>query len=196
MAPTMHIRLATPADAPEVAAIYAPMVRETTVSFETDPPTETEMRVRIEKTLPGHPWLVCEGDGGTILGYAYAGTHNSREAYQWTVNVSVYIHEDARGQGLGRRLYETLFEILRLQGFYTAFAIITVPNDASVALHESLGFESVGVIESAGYKHGGWHDVSYWRRTLTVPLDDPTPPRSLDQLDSAVLDGILDTPTS
>ncbi|WP_338729453.1 arsinothricin resistance N-acetyltransferase ArsN1 family B [Haladaptatus sp. DJG-WS-42] len=187
----MHIRLATPDDAPGIRAIYAPMVRETTVSFETEPPTEAELRDRIEETLPRRPWLVCEGDDGSILGYAYAGAHNYREAYQWTVNVSVYIHEDVRGQGLGRRLYEALFAVLRLQGFVSAFAIITVPNEPSVALHEAFGFERVGVITEAGYKHGRWNDVEWWKLRLGEPSEAPEPPRSLDQLAADELASVL-----
>ena len=173
MTPT--IRLARPNDATAICDIYAPAVTETIVSFEGEPPTDDEMRGRIERTLPSHPWLVCEREG-KIVGYAYASPHRNRAAYRWSVDVSVYIHRDHRREGVGRGLYESLFAILALQGFVNAYAGIALPNEASVTLHESLGFEPVGVFEEVGFKHGSWRDVGWWQLAISARLDDPEPP--------------------
>ncbi|WP_458206512.1 arsinothricin resistance N-acetyltransferase ArsN1 family B [Haladaptatus sp. NG-SE-30] len=187
------IRLATESDAPQIAAIYEPIVRETVISFETDPPDETEMADRISATLPTYPWLVCEHDGET-LGYAYASSHRSRDAYQWSVDVSVYVRADHRRSGVGRGLYESLFALLRPQGFYNAYAGIALPNPASVGLHESMGFEQVGVYRNVGYKNGAWHDVGWWQLRFSLGTSatsadsdtppDPDPPSPLTELDT------------
>ncbi|WP_435153487.1 arsinothricin resistance N-acetyltransferase ArsN1 family B [Haladaptatus sp. DFWS20] len=176
------IRLAETDDAAQIAAIYAPVVRETIISFETDPPDDAEMTNRIRKTLPTYPWLVCEHDD-SILGYAYAGAHRTRDAYQWSVDVSVYVHAEHRRSGIGRGLYESLFALLEKQGYYNAYAGIALPNAASVGLHESLGFEQVGVYEDVGYKNGAWHDVGWWQRQLHPSEDEPNPPSPLTDLD-------------
>jgi L-amino acid N-acyltransferase YncA len=121
------------------------------------------------------PWLVCE-HRGELLGYAYASPHRVRAAYQWSVDVSVYIHAQARRSGVGRGLYRSLFALLTLQGFYHAYAGITLPNPASVGLHESLGFQPVGVYRSVGYKLGAWHDVGWWQLALQERVPAPEPP--------------------
>jgi L-amino acid N-acyltransferase YncA len=172
---TTMIRLATPEDAPGVQAIYAPVVRETAISFELEPPTIEEIRKRIVKTLERLPWLVCE-QNRDILGYVYASEHRSRPAYQWSVDVSVYVHENARRSGVGQALYRSLFSLLTLQGFYHAHAGITLPNPASVGLHESLGFQPVGVYNAVGYKLGAWHDVGWWQLMLRECVIPPEPP--------------------
>lgn len=174
------IREATPDDAAQIQAIYAPIVRETTISFELEPPAVDEMRRRILHTLPALPWLVCERDG--IQGYAYASQHRSRAAYQWSVDVSVYVHEQARRMHVGRALYTSLFKVLALQGFFNAYAGIALPNPASVGIHESLGFAPVGVYRGVGYKLGAWHDVGWWQLALKPRTGDPAPPRALDDL--------------
>ena len=115
-------------------------------------------------TLPEHPWLVAERDH--VVGYAYAASHGSRAAYRWSTDVSVYVDQAARGQGVGRALYRALFKVLDLQGFREAFAGITLPNGASVALHESLGFVPVGIYRQVGWKLGAWHDVGHWQRRI------------------------------
>jgi L-amino acid N-acyltransferase YncA len=176
---TAVIRLATADDAPGVQAIYAPIVRETAISFELEPPTVAEMQQRIVKTLEHWPWLVCE-PRGNILGYVYASQHRTRAAYQWSVDVSVYVHPNARRLGVGQALYRSLFALLALQGFYNAYAGITLPNPASVGLHESLEFHSVGVYRAVGYKLGAWHDVGWWQLTLRERAMSPEPPTDLD----------------
>jgi L-amino acid N-acyltransferase YncA len=169
------IRLATEDDAGQILAIYAPIVRETPISFEVEPPTVAAMRQRISDTLACFPWLVCEG-AGELLGYAYGSRHRGRAAYDWSAEVSVYVHASARRSGVGRDLYRTLFEILRLQGFCNALAGATLPNPASVGLHESLGFQPVGIYRSVGYKFGAWHDVGWWQLSLRPHTACPAPP--------------------
>jgi L-amino acid N-acyltransferase YncA len=172
------IRLAVAADAAPIHAIYAPIVSATSISFELEPPSVDELRQRIANTIATLPWLVCERDT-TILGYAYASPHRARAAYQWSVDVSAYVHGSARRMGVGRALYTSLFAILRQQGFYNAYAGIALPNPASVGLHEALGFMPVGVYRHVGYKLGAWHDVGWWQLALQSCAGAPTPPLTL-----------------
>ncbi|HWE37472.1 MAG TPA: GNAT family N-acetyltransferase [Isosphaeraceae bacterium] len=173
------IRLATGDDAEAVRAIYAPFCDAVShVSFEVEAPSVEEMRRRIENTLSHHPWLVSE-EGGEILGYVYAGPHRERAAYRWSVDVSAYIGR--RRSGVGRGLYRSLFAILKLQGFMSAFAGATLPNEASVGLHRAMGFEEVGVYRRVGFKAGAWRDVVWWRLALREPPDDPAEPLTLEQ---------------
>lgn len=171
----MIIRTATPDDATAVAAIYAPIVAATTISFELEPPGVNEMRARIEATLKRLPWLVAVNDAGQVVGYVYASRHRERAAYQWSVDVSAYVHERSRGRGVGKALYGRLFEALVELGYCQAFAGIALPNAASVALHESVGFVPLGVYRRVGFKHGAWHDVGWWQRELKM-VDQPAPP--------------------
>ena len=172
------IRMATTDDAEQILAIYAPIVNETVISFEFDPPSIDEMRRRISQTLTELPWVVCEREG-RIIGYAYAARYRARLAYQWSVEVSVYVGDNARRQGVARAVYTSLFEILTLQGFVNMLAGITLPNQASVTLHESLGFHSLGTYESVGHKFGYWHDVGWWQRRLQPLPHLPDPPTRL-----------------
>lgn len=176
---TRIIRLAHFTDASAVRAIYAPFVTNTPVSFELVIPTELEMHQRIEQTLQTHPWLVCE-EQGEILGYAYASQHRTRQAYQWAVDVSAYVHERWRGKGIGKALYTSLFALLRLQRFYNVYGGIALPNPASVALHEAMGMRQVGVYSQVGYKLGAWYDVGWWQRSLQPYIVEPAPPLTLE----------------
>jgi L-amino acid N-acyltransferase YncA len=173
-----HIRTATPDDAAAVAAIYAPIVEQTPISFELEAPSLEEMRSRIERTLLRLPWLVSVDGEGVVDGYVYAGAHRERPAYQWSVDVTAYVREDVRRTGVGRRLYTELFDQLRVLGYCQAFAGITLPNPASVGLHESLGFERIGVYRSVGFKLGQWRDVGWWQMTLRSTAR-PEAPQSL-----------------
>jgi phosphinothricin acetyltransferase len=174
------IRVARPGDdAAQIREIYAPNVTDSFVSFETEAPTLDEMRSRIAKTLASHPWLVHDEDG-RILGYAYASRHRERAAYQWSCDVSCYVRPQARGRGIGKALYTRLIELLEGQGFRNAYAGIALPNDASVRLHESVGFERIGVYRAVGFKHGAWRDVGWWGRRLGRLDDDPAPPRRFE----------------
>ena len=170
------IRLATTADAAQCAAIYAPHVRDSAVSFEYDVPDAEEIEARIRRTLERLPWLVCAA-GGEVLGYAYAAPHRQRAGFQWSVEVSVYVKDGSHRQGTGRALYTSLFACLRALGYYKAYAVIALPNPASIGLHEALGFQHVGTFDDIGYKLGKWHAVGYWELSLQPPLTprNPTP---------------------
>jgi L-amino acid N-acyltransferase YncA len=178
---TPILRLATEADAESIQAIYAPIVRDTFISFETDIPSVQEMRERIRHKLEHYPWLVLE-HAGNLLGYAYAGRWRERAAYDWSVEVTVYVHPDAQRGGVGRALYTSLFEVLRLQGFCLAIAVIALPNDASLRLHDSLGFKAGGLFHHAGYKLGQWHDMNWLELQLQPPPANPVRPRAVHTL--------------
>lgn len=167
------IRVAESRDAPALADIYRPVVLDTAISFELVPPDAAEMQARVDKTLRTHPWLVHERDG-RITGYAYASELRTRAAYRWSTETSVYVDGRAHGQGIGRSLYVALLAVLARQGFVAVFGGITLPNPASVRLHESLGYVPVGTLPRVGFKHGAWHDVGFWRRQL---LDETHAPR-------------------
>jgi L-amino acid N-acyltransferase YncA len=161
-------------DAEACAAIYAPSVEGSVVSFEERAPDAAEIAARIAAISTTHPWLVAE-EGGEVVGYAYACHHRERAAYRWAADVSVYVAAGQRGQGHGRGLYEALFERLRAQGFQVACAGITLPNEASVGLHEQLGFVAVGVMRRIGWKQGAWRDVGWWQLELVPAAADPPP---------------------
>jgi phosphinothricin acetyltransferase len=172
------IRLATESDAAGIAAIYAPIVASSPISFETEPPTPADMAKRVRDTLVKYPWLVYD-DGGEVAGYAYATTHRVRAAYQWSVETSVYVGERFRRRGIGQQLYAALFQVLTAQGYVNAYAGITLPNPASVALHEAVGFTPLGVYHKIGYKVGAWYDVGWWERSLAEYPSAPSAPRLL-----------------
>jgi L-amino acid N-acyltransferase YncA len=161
----IDIRSASIEDAAAIQRIYAPIVAETTISFEDVPPTVEEMAARIASILQTHPYLVAVNDG-TVCGYVYASAHAGRAAYRHSVNTTVYIAQEAQRSGVGRALYTALLPELKRRGFHAAFAGIALPNPASVALHESVGFEALGVYREVGFKFGRWHDVGWWQRLL------------------------------
>ncbi|MFN2594707.1 MAG: arsinothricin resistance N-acetyltransferase ArsN1 family B [Actinomycetota bacterium] len=175
----LEIRSASAADAADIARIYAPYVTKAPASFELDPPAAEDMAARIETSLAKHAWLVAS-ENGVIVGYAYGTTARTRAAYRFTVEVSVYLDGDARGRGIGKALMIELLETLATRGYLTAIAGVTLPNDASVRLFESLGFESVGVYRNIGYKFGRWHDVGWWQRSLVSAYPDAPPEVPLD----------------
>jgi phosphinothricin acetyltransferase len=169
----MPVRHADPArDGAACASIYAPYVEGSPASFEVDPPSAAEMAKRIEVTSARHPWLVVER-AGVVVGFAYGSQHRSRAAYRWTADVTVYVDRAQRRTGAGRELYGALLELLRRQHIRVVCAGITLPNDASVGLHEALGFEPVGVYRNVGWKAGVWHDVGWWQLDLGAPPGDP-----------------------
>lgn len=190
------IRRATPQDAAAIQAIYAPIVRETSISFEVVPPAVEEMRRRIAATSPRYPYLVLDCDG-VVAGYAYTTTFSDRAAYDWSVSTSIYLDQDWRGRGAGRALYASLIPAIRLLGYRQVYAGIALPNEASVALHERVGFRHLGTYERAGYKLGAWHSVGWWQLLLDGFDDgEPAPPRPIEEFENtealrAVLEGGL-----
>jgi L-amino acid N-acyltransferase YncA len=166
------IRVAMPSDAAAVLEIYGPFCDDSPITFETQRPTLAEIEDRIRDITERFPWLVCD-NGTDVVGYAYAGSHRERSAYRWSVDVAVYISGGYRAQGIGTALYTALFDVLRIQGFYKAYAGVTLPNQASIQLHRRLGFELVGVFKRVGFKGGAWHDVSWWDLTLQTTVLAP-----------------------
>lgn len=162
-------------DARACAEIYQPFVHDSPVSFETEPPSADEMAQRIEQLSTTHPWLVAERDGA-VAGFAYAAPHRDRAAYRWAANVTVYVDATHHRRGIARQLYDELFRLLRRQRFHVACAGIALPNDASVQLHEGLGFQQVGVYRNIGYKAGAWRDVGWWQLRLLPPDGPPAEP--------------------
>jgi L-amino acid N-acyltransferase YncA len=169
------LRPAERRDAEQIASLYAPIVRDTFISFETEPPSADIMANRIDAIQQRYPWLVAVR-GEAILGYAYASEHRQRAAYRWSVDVTAYVAESARRQGVGRQLYTALIAMLRAQGFHAAFAGIALPNPASVALHEAVGFVPVGVYKEVGFKSGAWRDVGWWGLAIATAAEPPAEP--------------------
>ena len=176
------IRLADPKrDARQVAAIYYPYVINTPITFESEPPDGHEMSSRMENVLTSYPWIVCVHDD-EVMGYAYGSQFRTREAYDWSVETTVYVREAAHGLGIGSTLYTSLLECLRLQGYVSAVGVIALPNDKSVMLHEKLGFSQDGILPSAGYKNGTWYDVGLWWKKLRNPPAHPETPLKISDL--------------
>lgn len=184
------IRLAEPEDANGILAIYAPYIEKTSLTFETIIPSNEEFAERIANYLQNWPWLVCEVDG-VIAGYAYATRYRDRTAYQWGTECSVYIHDDYQRTGIAKALYSTLFEILKKQGFRNVYAVINLPNDNSVAFHESCGFSHFATYEQVGYKLGKWKNVGWWRLILNEFGDEPEAPVKFAELDKIFLPALF-----
>jgi len=171
----VRIRIATTEDAEAIRDIYAPYVISTPISFETEPPNVDYFQQAIPERLRQYPWLVAES-GGSVVGYAYAGRHQPRSAYRWSVDSSVYVRDSHFRQGIGSQLYERLLAILQCQGYRMVHAGITLPNEASVRLHESFGFRKVAVYPNVGYKLGAWRDVGWWSLDLMLDAAPETVP--------------------
>jgi phosphinothricin acetyltransferase len=178
-------------DARACAHIYEPAVTDGVASLEEVAPSATDMQRRIEKVNSAYPWLVAENNDCDVVGYAYATQHNGRAAYRWATDTSVYVAPSHQRRGVGRSLYAALLPLLGRQGYYVACAGITLPNEASVALHESFGFEPVGSYKRVGFKFGRWWAVGWWLAQLREQIDgatpaEPGPPARLrEQVDGA-----------
>ena len=179
---TPRLRLVESGDAAQIAAIYAPFCLETAVSFEMTAPGEATMRERISTLVQRYPWLVAVSGTGDVLGYAYAGKHRERAAYRWSVDFTAYLAPEAKRRGIGTELYRALVRICQSLGYYRAFAGITLPNEASVRLHEKIGFRPIGVYRRVGFKLGRWHDVGWWNLDLLPEEDAPREPRSIGEI--------------
>ena len=178
---TLKIRPAVPSDAAALLAIYAPYVRETAITFEYEVPSETEFAGRIRRVLARYPYLVAEADGEAV-GYAYAGPFKDRAAYDWAVELTVYVRRDQKRRGVGRALYAALEDALRAQGILNLYACIAVPETAdetltadSVRFHEALGFETVGKFQNCGCKFGRWYHMVWMEKRLGAHRPDPSP---------------------
>lgn len=183
------IRVATPADVPEILNIYAPYIRETTITFEYDVPEITEFAARFDRITGRYPWLVWE-ERGKILGYAYADTAFTRAAYAWDADLSIYLDRNVRGRGIGGRLYGCLEEILRNYGYHNLYALITGDNLASVRFHERRGYDRLGTLTKSGWKFGKWYDV-YWYGLRLCEAEAPGEiPKAfaLTEADRAIMD--------
>ncbi|HEX5654071.1 MAG TPA: GNAT family N-acetyltransferase [Chitinophagaceae bacterium] len=185
------IRLAKPSDAAPMLAIYSPYIQHTSITFETETPAVTDFAERIETYLRNWPWLAFEKDG-ILAGYAYASRYRERVAYQWSVECSVYIHDDYLRQGIAAKLYSALFAILARQGFMNVYAVINLPNDRSVAFHENMGFRWFATYEKVGYKLGQWKNVGWWGLQLNEYIDNPPTPIPLSALDKSIVQPLLD----
>ncbi len=171
----LRIRSATAADGAACATIYAPYVTGTCISFETEPPTPAEFSRRITDAQASHEWLVGENDGG-VVGYAYAHEFHTRAAYRWSCETSIYLAMDRRRQGVGRVLYKALLARLAERGYRRALACIALPNEPSIGLHRTFGFEDAGRFSRVGWKDDSWHDVAWMQRDLqSEEIDPPVP---------------------
>ena len=182
----LTIRIAKPNDAKGILEIYAPYISNTSFTFETEIPSVEEFAERIKTYLINWPWLVCEIDG-KIAGYTYATKYRERVAYQWGVESSVYIHDDFQREGIARALYTALFDILKQQGFNTVYAVINLPNEKSISLHERLGFHHFATYEKAGYKLGKWKNVGWWQLSINDYGDAPAAPIKFSEMDKNFL---------
>lgn len=172
------IRLAKEQDASDILSIYAPYVEHTAFTFEYEVPTLQEFSSRIVNTLKVLPWIVYEIDG-SVVGYAYASEHRKRAAYQWSVDLSVYIKQEFHGRRIAKILYECLIDILKLQGYYNTYAGVSIPNPKSEHFHESFGFRPIGIYHKVGYKFDKWHDTKWYELTI---LDHSLTPNDIQTI--------------
>lgn len=189
------IRLAAKEDAAGMLEIYAPFILNSGITQETEVPLVADFQQRIAATLRERPWLVCEIND-QVAGYAYAGKHRDRKGYQWCTEPSVYVGEKFGRLGVARALYTALFDILRLQGYINAYAVITLPNERSVAFHEKFGFYYFTTYKKIGYKLGQWHDVGWWQYDINPHIKDPKNPIKIPDTDRRAIDSILLRSTS
>jgi len=169
----MAIRPAHEDDFPAITAITNHYIATTTIHFATEPLAVDALRAMWAGYRDRYPWLVAE-EAGHVVGYAKAGTWRDRAAYAWTPEIGLYVAPDARGRGLGTALYGVLLDELARRGFRSAIAGITLPNDASLALHRAFGFTSVGVVRDAGWKHGRWCDVEFFQKRFATDAAPPS----------------------
>ena len=185
-----RVRLAAVGDAAGVLAVYAPYVRDTAITFETEVPDEAAFAARMAGIIGEYPYLVVE-EAGRIVGFAYAHRIGERAAYAWNAELSVYFAPGCTGRGWGSAVLGAVLELLALQGVRTAYSLITVPNAASLRLHEKLGFTLMGTQTRAGFKHGVWHDVAWLHKPLGSFEGTPAPVTPFRTLDPAEVQRIL-----
>jgi phosphinothricin acetyltransferase len=186
----MRFRLATVADAAELLEIYKPYVEKTAITFEYEVPTVTEFAGRIERTSKIFPYLVAV-ENEKIIGYAYASRYRERAAYDWVVELSIYLDENERAHGVGSQLYQKLLTALSALNYQRAYACITYPNPDSIKFHEKFGFEHIGVMQKSGYKFGQWYGIA-WMDLALQKTDDVQPVRLMTDLSKEEIRKILE----
>ena len=177
----MPIRPATVQDVPQILDIYRPYIETTAISFEYTVPTLKEFTDRFLSITAQFPWLVWE-EKGKLLGYAYGSLPFERAAYQWSAEASIYLCPEARGKGIGRKLYAALEDILRKQGYRKVYAIITTANEASVAFHKAVGYRHTATVPNCGYKFGAWYGTVWMEKDLNTWPTPPQPPIPVTEL--------------
>ncbi|MDL2285398.1 N-acetyltransferase family protein [Desulfovibrio sp. OttesenSCG-928-F07] len=184
------IRMASVNDAPALAAIYSYYVINSPATFEVTTPSAHEFAARIEQTLQFYPYLVCEVNG-QIAGYAYSGRHMARSAYQWNAELSLYLHKDFTGKGLGPLLFDKLIQLSVLQGLHNLYGLVTSPNPASEKLHARFGFTKAGTWQKTGFKNGQWLDVILFEKRIANAVNNPLPPLAIQNIDPAAVASVL-----
>jgi phosphinothricin acetyltransferase len=184
------IRIAIKDDAKGMLDIYGPFILNSGVTQETEVPSVEDFQKRVLSNLKERPWLVCEFNK-EISGYAYAGKLRDRKGYQWCTEPSVYVSERFYGFGVANALYTALFDILKLQGYVNAYAVITLPNERSIAFHKKFGFEYLTTYPKIGYKLGQWHDVGWMQYEVNKYDNDPKDPIKFTDIDRPLIDQIL-----
>lgn len=186
----MILQLIKEEDVSEVLEIYEPYILNTSITFEYEVPSLESFSERVAHYSYQFPWIVAK-DQGKIAGYAYASTYREREAYSWCCELSVYLRHEYQGIDLGRTLYSALMDLLTLQGYYTVYGVISLPNEASIALHNRLGFSMEGIQKNCGFKHGTWHDTAIMSKSLQDYESPQAPPKPIHELPQEVINAIL-----
>ncbi len=186
------IREAAEKDIHDILSIYSVYVLETTYTFEYDVPSFDSFQERFRSVTKQFPWIVCEVDG-EIAGYAYASTAFERIAYQWDADVAIYLSDKFHRKGIATALYSCLIEILRLQGYYNLYALITEQNEASILFHRVFGFSDIGIFHKTGYKMGAWLDVLWMEKNIHPYDDEPAAPVSVHELGEGILTAICNS---
>ncbi len=185
------LRLANKDDAKDLVDIYSQYI-DTQITFEYDLPSVEEFSNRISEISRTFPYLVCEIDG-LIKGYAYAHKFRERTAYQWSVELSIYLSRDCHSKGIGKKLYRALIDILKLQGVQMAYSGVTMPNPKSEGLHEALGFQESGVWRNCGYKCNSWHSVKWYELEIGTLSTNPQPIISIGDISKEKIQLILES---
>ena len=191
MGKNIKVRLAEESDCASLLQVYSPFITDTVITFEYKVPTIKEFGERISKIQEKYPYLVCEINDN-IVGYAYASSFNEREAYDWSVDASVYINPLYHRRKIGKALYFSLFELLKLQGYCNVYAGITLPNVKSEGLHEYLGFTATGVYQNVGHKFGNWYDVKWYGLKINEYIQSPLKPKAIHEINSTEFKTIIE----
>lgn len=175
------IRLIQESDTQEVLAIYQYYVENTIISFEYEAPSMEEYLERINVITEKYPWLVCL-ENNKIIGFAYGSIHRYRTAYQWSPESTIYLTPNFHSKGIGKILYQTLFDLLKLQGYYNVFAGVALPNNKSIGFHKAMKFEEIGLFKNVGFKHGNWHHTHWFQLTINEYKLNPIAPKSFEEI--------------